>query len=100
MEAQKIINLLESSDDDELKFEIKKWYIINNQNNGQYGKGNENDSTIKFNTEVIKPNLCDYSDAYILVTGDIAVVGGNNNTKVCFKNCSPFIKCLTSCRNS
>ena len=74
MEAQKIINLLENSDDNELEFQTRKWYIVNDQNNGQYGKGNENDSTIKFNTEVIKPNLCDYLDAYILVTGDIAVV--------------------------
>ena len=67
MEAKEIINLLESSDDDELKFQTKKWYIINDQNNEQYGKGNENDSTIKFNTEIIKPNFCDYSDACILV---------------------------------
>ena len=43
----------------------------------------------------MKPNLCDYPDAYILVTGDIAVVNANNNTKVCFKNCSPFTRCVT-----
>ena len=67
MEAKEIINLLESSDDDELKFQTKKWYIVNDQNNEQYGKGNENDSTIKFNTEIIKPNFCDYSDACMLV---------------------------------
>ena len=36
--------------------------MINDQNNGQYGRGNENDSTIKFGIKVIKPNLCDYSD--------------------------------------
>ena len=95
METQKIINLLENSDDEEVNFQTKKWYIINDQNNGQYGKGNENDSTIKFNTEVIKPTLSDYSDAYILVTGDIKVIGGDDNTKVCFKNCSPFIRCVT-----
>ena len=41
------------------------------QNNGQYRKGNENDSTIKFETKVIKPNHCDYSDVYILVTRDM-----------------------------
>ena len=96
MEAQEIINLLEDSDDDDiLKFQTRKWYIINDQNNRQYGKGDENDSTIKFNTEVIKPNLSDYSDSYILVTGNIAVVNGNNNTSVCFKNCSPFTRCIT-----
>ena len=77
METQKIVNLQEESDDQSLKFATRKWYIINDQNNGQYGRGNENDSTIKFETKVIKPNLCDYSDGYIFVTGDITVVNGN-----------------------
>ena len=93
MESPKIINLLEHSDYDDLKFQTKKWYIINDQNNGQYGKGNENDSTIKFSTEIVK-SLVDYSDAYILVTGDIKVVDGNNNTNVAFKNCHPFIRAI------
>ena len=86
MEIQKIINLLGESDDELLKFATRKWYIINDQNNGQYGKGDENDSTVKFDTKFIKPNLCDYSDAYILVTGDIAVVNGNQNISIAFKN--------------
>ena len=55
----------------------QKWYIINDQNNG-----NENDLTIKFEAKANKPNLCDYSDAYIFVTGDITVTGGNVDTKV------------------
>ena len=57
MEAQKIINLLEESDYEVLKFATRKWYVINDQNNGQYGRRDENDSTIKFNTKVIKTNL-------------------------------------------
>ena len=44
---------------------------------------------------MIKPNLCDCSDAYILVTGDIIAQGGNANTKVAFKNCAPFTRCVT-----
>ena len=44
---------------------------------------------------MIKPHLCDYSDAYILVTENIAVANGNNDTKVCFKNFSPFTRCVT-----
>ena len=92
MESQKIINLLEQSDDDELKFQTKKWYIINDQNNGQYGKGDQNDSTIKFSTEIVKPYLCDYSDAYILVIGDITVLGGDGNTKAAFRNCHSFTR--------
>ena len=95
MEAQKIVNLLEESDDEVLKFSTRKWYIINDQNNGQYGKGDANDSTIKIDTKVIKPNLCDYSDSFILVTGDIAVVNWNQNTSIAFKNCTPFTRCAT-----
>ena len=93
METQKIVNLLNDSDNESLKFAT--FYIINDQNNGQYGKGDENDSTIKFETKVIKPNLCDYSDAYILVTGYIAVANGNQNNSVAFKNSSPFTRCVT-----
>ena len=94
METQKIVNLLNESNNESSKFETRKWYIINDQNNGQYGRGNENDSTIKFETKVIKANLCDYSDTYILVTGDISTdVTANPN--VSFKNCAPFARCGT-----
>ena len=95
MEPQKIANLLNDSDNDFSKFAIRKWYIINDQNNGQHGRGYENDSTIKFETKVIKPNLCDYSDAYILVTGDIEVAAVAADTNVTFKICAPFTKCVT-----
>ena len=57
--------------------------------------GNENDATIKFETKVIKPNLCDYSDAYIFVTGYIKVADVTANTNVLFKNCAPFTRCIT-----
>ena len=48
----------------------QKWHGINDQNKTNYGEGKENGTTIKFETQVIKSNFCDYSDAYILVTGD------------------------------
>ena len=95
METQKIVNLLSDSDNESSKFTTRKWYIINDQNNGQYGRGNENDSTIKSETKVIKPNLFDYSDAYILVTGDIEVIAVAADTDVAFKNCAPLTRCVT-----
>ena len=95
METQKIVNLLNDSDNESSKCATRKWYIINDKNNGQYGRGNENDSTIKFETKVIKPNLCDYSDAYILVTGDIKIAAIAADTNVAFKNCVPFTRCAT-----
>ena len=95
MEIQKIVNLLNGSDNEFSKFATRKWYIVNNQNNGRYGEGGENDSTIKFETVVIKSNLCDYSDAYILVTENIIAAGDNVDSRVAFKNCAPFRRCIT-----
>ena len=95
MEMQKISNLLGSADNESLKFATRKWYVINDQINRDYGDGDENGATIKFETKVIKSNLCDYSNAYFLVTGDITATGGDANTKVTFKNCAPFTKYVT-----
>ena len=85
MEAQKIINLLDNTENEYLKFATKKWYVIDSESNGNYSK----DEEIKFLTRSIESSLCDYSDAYILVTRNIAA------TQVVFKNCAPFKKCRT-----
>ena len=47
----------------------KKWNIVNDNSKANY------DATIEitYNTEILKSNLCDYNDAYILVRGDITV---------------------------
>ena len=71
METQKIPNLFGNADNESLKFATRKQYVINDQNNADYGDGDENGTIIKFETKVIKSNFCGYSDAYILVTGDI-----------------------------
>ena len=91
METQKIVNLLNGSDNENSKFATKKWYIIDSESNGNYSHHNP----IEFITKSIKSSLCDYFDTYILVTGNINVTGGDNNTKVAFKNCAPFEKCST-----
>ena len=91
METQKIVNLLNGSDNENSKFATKKWYVIDSESKGNYS----HHDPIKFLTKSIESSLCDYSDAYILVTGNITVTGGNANTKVAFKNCAPFNKCRT-----
>ena len=91
METQKIVNLLNGSDNENSKFATKKWYVIDSESKGNYSDENE----IKFLTSSLESNLCDYSDAYILVTGNITAVGADDNTKVAFKNCAPFRKCRT-----
>ena len=67
----------------------KKWYIIDSESKSNYSPTNE----IKFLTNSLESSLCDYSDAYILVTGNITVTGGDANTKVAFKICAPFKEC-------
>ena len=101
METQKIVNLLNGSNNDNLKFATKKWYIIDSESNGNYS---QNDET-KFLARSIESNLCDYSDAYILVIGNVIVKRRNAAdtvdialgaiARVVFKNCAPFENCRT-----
>ena len=97
MENQKIINLLDKIDTDPKHFATKKWYFINDENNTNYGvdknTGENAPDTIKYDTRVLKPNLCDYAEAYILVNGTIRAAEANANTRLALKNCAPFTKC-------
>ena len=91
METQKIINLFNDSSNEESKFTTKKWYVIDSQTaKRKYKQGD----IIKFETETIKSSLCDDSDPFILVTGNITV-NADNNTDLTFKNCAPFSSCTT-----
>ena len=69
METQKLANLLNGSDNENSKFATIKWYIIDTEAKGNYSK----DHRIKLLTSSLESNLCGYSDAYILVTGNITV---------------------------
>ena len=89
MKTQTIVDLLNGSDNENSKFVTKKQNIIDSESKGNYLPDNE----IKFLTSPSESNLCDYSDAYILVTGNINIKGGDNNTKVAFKNCAPCKEC-------
>ena len=97
MENQKIINLSNKDDTDSKYFATKKWYIINDENNANYGvnkdTGENNPDTIKYDTRVLKQNLCDYAKAYILVDGTIRAAAAHPNTRLALKNCAPFTKC-------
>ena len=97
MENQKVINLLDKIDTNSKHFATKKWYIINHENNTNYGvnkdTGADNPDTIKYDTIVLKPNLCDYAEAYILINGTIRAAAADANTRLALKNCAPFTKC-------
>ena len=95
MRTQNIVNLLNDTDNESSKFATKKWYVIHDQNGVDYGERNENGISIKFETKNIKSSLFNYLDAYVLVTGDIAVTDIDADTNVAFKNCAPFTICVT-----
>ena len=61
METQKIVNLLNGSDNENSKFATKKCYVIDSESKGNYSYKNP----IKFLTNSLESSLCDISDAYI-----------------------------------
>ena len=105
MEYQKIANLLESTSDNLSKFRTRNWIEINDESRGNYANGD-----IKFKTTMLRSNLCDYTDSYILVKGTITITGAGNNVgerqagerdkEVTFKNCAPFNKCMSRINNT
>ena len=104
MEYQKIANLIDGTSNQPPKFRTKNWVEINDELRGAYNVN----SQIKFKTTMLKSSLCDYSDAYILVTGTISVKNtaaadaavSNTNKKVIFKNCAPFANCISEINNT
>ena len=89
MECQKILNLLNEASDS--RFMSRKWNIVNDQSSANYDIENE----IIYNKEVLKSSLSDYNNAYILLRGDIVTTAHDNPTPVAFRNCTPFIKCIS-----
>ena len=67
MEYEKIINLLENTPNQPTKFRTKNWVEINDDSRGTYNTN----SQIRFETSMLRSSLCDYSEAYILVSGTI-----------------------------
>ena len=80
-ETQKIASLLNGSENEYTKFATRKWYVIERESKGKYS----HHDPIKFLTNSIESSLCDYSDAYILVTRDIRATPNNAATQVVFK---------------
>ena len=89
MEYQKIINLLQDTSNQPNKFRTKSWIEVNDESRGTYNVNNQ----IKLKTSMLRSSLCDYSDAYILLSATITVpntAAANNRKKTIIKNCAPF----------
>ena len=101
MQYQKIINMLDDTLNQSTKLRAKEWVEINDD---AYGMHNAN-SQIESKTSMLNSSLCDYSDAYILVSGTTtvapkAVNNPNNDGKgVVFKNCAPFTDSISEINN-
>ena len=105
MEYQKIANLLDNVSNQPSKFRTRNWVEINDESRGTY---TSND--IKFKTTMLRSNLCDYADAYILVKGTITITGAGDdaaarraderNKSLIFKNCASFTKCISKISNT
>ena len=96
MEFQKIMNLLDiTSDNKDLpRFVTKKWIEVYDQSGKNYSINKE----VRIKEPMLRSNLCDFSDAYIVVKGEITVTNPNNakrNKAVAFKNNAPFINCIS-----
>ena len=94
MEYDKINNLL-GSESENLSKCITRQYGKVNSLSSTYNKN----KSIRFRTPMLRSDLCDYADAYILINGTITVAGNHprdrQNRPLILKNNAPFISCIT-----
>ena len=104
MEYQKIANLLNDESNQPSKFRTRNWVEIKDEARGTYSPNKQ----VKFKTLMLRASLCDCSNPYILVRGNVTVnntlaegaAANNANKKVIFKNCAPFINCISKINNT
>ena len=101
IEYQKLRVFLGNTPNQPTKFRAKYCAEINGYSSGTYNVNCQ----IKFKNLMLRSSVCDYSDAYILVSGTITVatlaVGrGNNNIQVVFKNYATFTNCIREINNT
>ena len=96
MEYQMITNLLGSTSDKVPRFTTKKWIEVHDRFGGAYSTNKQ----IRFKTPMLRSDLCDYNDAYIVLKGIIIVTGeerdrDESNRQVISKHNAPFISCVS-----
>ena len=97
MEFQKIANFLDTTPDDKdlARFVTKKWIEVYDQSEKNYSANKE----IRIKTSMLRSDLCDFSDVYIVVKGDITLEGNadanKRNKNLESNNNAPFINCIS-----
>ena len=97
MEHQKIANLSGTTTDEVPRFITKKWVKVYDKS-GKAGDRYKSSKQIRFKKSMLRPDLCDFSDAYIVAKGMITVTdpnSGNYDKKLAFKNNTPFTSCIS-----
>ena len=105
MEYQKITNLLRTTPNEMPRFITKKWVEVHDQSGSADDRYKPN-KQIRFKTSMLRSDLCDYSDAYIVVKGGIVFTKANGrrvidirNRFLAFKNNAPFTNCISKINN-
>ena len=102
MRYNKITSLLGKLDKDDIpKFTTVKWTEIFDQSNGNHNPNKD----IRFKTPQVRDNLCDFNEAYIVITGKINALNANvppivnYSRRVSLKNSAPFFNCTLKFNN-
>ena len=96
--------MLDNTSNQPSKFRTKNWVEINDESRGTYSVNRQ----INFKTSMLRSSLCDYSDVYTLVKGNIKVDdkptaeadANSTNKEVISKNCAPFTDCISKIINA
>ena len=96
--------MLDSASSKPSKFRTRNSVETNDDIRGAYSPNKQ----IRYKTAMLRSSLCDYSDAYILVKENISVINNasagaaanNRNKKVIFKDCAPFMNCISNINNT
>ena len=103
MEYQKITILLSTTLDEVPRFITKKWVEVHDQSGSADDRYKPN-KQIRFKTSMLRSDLCDFSDTYIVVKGEVTITGGSNSSRknrpLAFKNNAPFIGCISKINNT
>ena len=104
MEYQKVIILLDNTQNEPFKFRRKNWFEINDDSRGTYN------SQIKLKSSMLKYIIFDYADAYMVVNGIITITGeradddtnqaDEEDKEVILKNYAPFTDCISKINNT
>ena len=102
MEYQKITNLLGTTPNEMPRFITRKWVEVHDQS-GEVNDRYKPNKQIRSKTSMLRSDLCDISDAYIVMKGEITVARGSNssrkNKSLTFKNNTTFISCISKINN-